>query len=130
MLQYSNCSGSCRLQTFFPLIVVDISKESEKIASGVVDITTQCFFHKNVAARTKTCWLLTSDGYLEFKSKGTKANLMYQVVILREVAIRSQYITQSGKDSIVSTDFAPNQELDRLYDIAQQKFSIVFRILM
>ena len=61
----------------FPLIVFDVSRQSEKIASAVVDITLQCFFHSNVAANTKAYCLLISDRRLKFKSDGTKANLVY-----------------------------------------------------
>ena len=38
----------------------------------------------------------------------------------------SQYIVQSGKDSIVSTDFAPNLELDKPYEIALQSFETYY----
>ena len=65
----------------FPLIVFDVSRQSEKIASAVVDITLQCFFHSNVAANTKAYCLLISDRRLKFKSDGTKANLVYQIKI-------------------------------------------------
>ena len=61
----------------FPLIVFDVSRQSEKIASAVVDITIQCFFHENVAASTKAYCLLISDRLLKFKSDGTKASLVY-----------------------------------------------------
>ena len=61
----------------FPLIVFDVSRQSEKIASAVVDITLQCFFHENVVANTKAYCLLISDRRLKFKSDGTKKNLVY-----------------------------------------------------
>ena len=61
----------------FPLIVFDVSRQSEKIASAVIDITIQCFFHENVAASTKAYCLLISDRRLKFKSDGTKASLVY-----------------------------------------------------
>ena len=61
----------------FPLFVFDVSRQSEKIASAVVDITIQCFFHENVKASTKAYCLLISDRRLKFKSDGTKASLVY-----------------------------------------------------
>ena len=61
----------------FPLIVFDVSRQSEKIASAVVDITIQCYFHENVAKNTKAYCLLISDRRLKFKSNGTKASLVY-----------------------------------------------------
>lgn len=61
----------------FPLFVFDVSRQSEKIASAVVDITIQCYFHENVGANTKAYCLLISDRRLKFKSDGTKASLVY-----------------------------------------------------
>ena len=61
----------------FPLFVFDVSRQSEKIASAVIDITIQCFFHENVGANTKAYCLLISDRRLKFTSDGTKASLVY-----------------------------------------------------
>ena len=61
----------------FPLIVFDVSRQSEKIASAVVDITIQCYFHENVAKDTKAYCLLISDRRLKFKSDGTKVSRVY-----------------------------------------------------
>ena len=38
----------------------------------------------------------------------------------------SQYIIQSGKNSAISTDFAPNLELDRPYEIALQSLETYY----
>ena len=37
----------------FPLIVYDVSRQSERIQQAVVDITIQCYFSKNVPEKTK-----------------------------------------------------------------------------
>ena len=38
----------------------------------------------------------------------------------------SQYIIQSGKNSAISTDFAPNLELDKPYEIALQSLETYY----
>ena len=38
----------------------------------------------------------------------------------------SEYIIQSGKNSIISTDFAPNLELDEPYEIALQSLETYY----
>ena len=61
----------------FPLIVYDVSRQSERIQQAVVDITIQCYFSQNVPAKTKAYCLMISDRRLKFKSDGTKANIVY-----------------------------------------------------
>lgn len=61
----------------YPLIVFDVSKQSEKIQQAVVDITIQCFFGTNVAAGTTAYCLMISDQRVKFKSDGNKMNLVY-----------------------------------------------------
>ena len=61
----------------FPLIVFDVSRQSERIQQAVVDITIQCYFDGNVTAKTKAYCLMISDRRLKFKSDGSRANLVY-----------------------------------------------------
>ena len=61
----------------YPLIVYDVSRQSERIKGAVVDITIQCDFHENVPAKTKAYCLMISDRRLKFRSDGTKANIIY-----------------------------------------------------
>ena len=61
----------------FPLIVFDVSRQSERIQQAVVDITIQCYFDGNVPAKTKAYCLMISDRRLKFKSDGSRANLVY-----------------------------------------------------
>jgi hypothetical protein len=61
----------------FPLIVYDVSRQSERIQQAVVDITIQCYFSKSVPAKTKAYCLMISDRRLKFKSDGTKASIVY-----------------------------------------------------
>lgn len=61
----------------FPLIVYDVSRQSERIQQAVIDITIQCHFNKNVGDKTKAYCLMISDRRLKFKSDGTKASIVY-----------------------------------------------------
>ena len=61
----------------YPLIVFDVSRQSERISSAIVDITIQCNFHANVADNTKAYCLVISDRRLKFKSDGSKASIVY-----------------------------------------------------
>ena len=61
----------------FPLIVYDVSRQSERIQQAVIDITIQCHFEGNVGEKTKAYCLMISDRRLKFKSDGSKANIVY-----------------------------------------------------
>ena len=61
----------------FPLIVFDVSRQSERIQQAIVDITIQCYFSGNVEAKTKAYCLMISDRRLKFKSDGSRANVVY-----------------------------------------------------
>ena len=65
----------------FPLIVYDVSRQSERIQQAVIDITIQCYFNANVPEKTKAYCLMISDRRLKFKSDGTKASIVYWVFI-------------------------------------------------
>ena len=61
----------------FPLFVFDVTRQSERIQQAVIDITIQCYFGGNVAAKTKAYCLMISDRRLKFKSDGSKASIVY-----------------------------------------------------
>ena len=61
----------------FPLFVFDVTRQSERIQQAVIDITIQCYFGENVAAKTKAYCLMISDRRLKFKSDGSKASIVY-----------------------------------------------------
>jgi hypothetical protein len=73
----STSVDSIAYKHLFPLIVYDVSRQSERIQQAVVDITIQCYFSKSVPAKTKAYCLMISDRRLKFKSDGTKANIVY-----------------------------------------------------
>ena len=64
-------------KSLFPVFVLDVSKQSERLQQGVVDITVEMFFEDNVNANTNAHALLISDRKLKFKSDGKKMNVIY-----------------------------------------------------
>ena len=61
----------------FPLFVFDVSKQSERLKLGVVDISVIMTFEKNVPANTFVYGLMISDRKLKFRSDGKKMNIVY-----------------------------------------------------
>ena len=61
----------------FPIFVFDVSKQSERLQQGVVDITVEMSFGVNVAAETIAYALLISDRKLKFQSDGKKMNVIF-----------------------------------------------------
>ena len=61
----------------YPLIALDVSKQSERLKQGVVDITVEMTFAANVPANTYAHALVISDRKLRFKSDGKKMNIIY-----------------------------------------------------
>ena len=64
-------------QLFTPLFVFNVSKQSERLNHGVVDITVEMQFSENVAANTKAYALVISDRRLRLQSDGKKMNVLY-----------------------------------------------------
>lgn len=61
----------------FPIFVFDVSRQSERLQQGVVDITVEMMFSANVAANTVAYALLISDRKLKFQSDGKKMNVIF-----------------------------------------------------
>ena len=59
-----------------PLFVFNVSKQSERLNEGIVDITVEMQFSENVAANTKA--YVISDRTLKLQSDGKKMNVPYQ----------------------------------------------------
>ena len=59
----------------YPLYVIDISKQPERIKYGVMDMTLRATFKNAVAAGTQAFALVISDRILTFKSDGSKMNV-------------------------------------------------------
>ena len=61
----------------FPLLVYDVSRQSERIQQAILDITIQFYFGATVPVKTKGYCLMISDRRLKFKSDGSKASIVY-----------------------------------------------------
>ena len=61
----------------YPLMVFDVSKQSERMKSSVVDIQIKAFFNQEVAAGTQAYAVIISDKLLNFQSDGQKMSVVY-----------------------------------------------------
>ena len=69
--------GPMEYKDLFPIFVFDLSKQSERLQEGVVDITVEMMFVDNVKANTSAYALLISDRKLKFESDGKKMNVIF-----------------------------------------------------
>ena len=63
---------SIEYKDFYPLFVIDVSKQSEKIKNSVTDIRVKAMFNENVPANTNAYAVLVSDKIVSFRSDGNK----------------------------------------------------------
>ena len=63
--------------TLFPLHVINISKQPERIKHGVMDMNLRAVFHSTVPDKTQAYALVISDRILTFYSDGSKMNVTY-----------------------------------------------------
>jgi hypothetical protein len=61
----------------YPLMVFDVSKQSEKLKSSVVDIEIKANFNAAVPAETQAYAVIISDKLLNFQSDGQKMSVVY-----------------------------------------------------
>jgi hypothetical protein len=61
----------------YPLMVFDVSKQSEKLKSSVVDIQIKANFNAAVPADTQAYAVIISDKLLNFQSDGQKMSVVY-----------------------------------------------------
>ena len=61
----------------YPIYIFDVSKQSERLQEGVVDITIEMMFGKNNVANTTAYAMLISDRKLKFQSDGKKMNVVF-----------------------------------------------------
>ena len=71
--------GPAEYKTLYPIVCFDVSKQSERLKSGVTDITLQCKFAATPAEADK--WIahvvMVSDRKLKFKSDGEKLSVIF-----------------------------------------------------
>jgi len=61
----------------FPLMVFDVSKQSERLKSSVVDMQIKATFNTAVPAGTEAFAVVVSDRMLQFQSDGKKMSVVY-----------------------------------------------------
>ena len=64
-------------KTMYPLLVFDVSKQSERLKNSVTDIKIKMNFRENVPNSTKAYALILSDRYLKIEADGNKMNIVY-----------------------------------------------------
>lgn len=64
-------------KALFPLFVFDVSKQSERLSTGIVDITVKMQFSENVPANTQAFALVISNRVLKIRSDGQKMDIVY-----------------------------------------------------
>ena len=60
-----------------PLFVFDVTKQNERLDTGVVDITVEMQFSENVPANTRAYALVISDRRLKLQSDGKKMSVLF-----------------------------------------------------
>ena len=68
--------GPLEYETIYPIVCFDVSKQSERLKSGVTDITLHCRFEENPANKTIAHAVIISDRKLKFKSDGEKLSVI------------------------------------------------------
>ena len=63
--------------TLYPLHVIDITKQPERIKYGVMDMNLRATFKEAVPAKTQAYALVISDRILTFQSDGSKMNVTF-----------------------------------------------------
>ena len=58
-------------------MVFDVSKQSERLKTSVVDIQIKANFNAAVPAETQACAVIISDKLLNFQSDGQKMSVLY-----------------------------------------------------
>ncbi len=69
--------GFLEYKKLFPIFCFDLRRQSERLKTGVTDITLECRFAETVPAQTIAHCVLISDRKLKFKSDGEKLSLLY-----------------------------------------------------
>ena len=70
---------SSAFKSLYQIHVFDVSKQSERLAEGVVDLTVRMEFGANngAHANTRAYALVISDRMLKFKSDGSKMSVLF-----------------------------------------------------
>ena len=64
-------------KTLYPLILFDVSKQSEKLKYSTTDIQIKMYFNQDVPAATQAFAVTISDRLINFQSDGNKTSVVY-----------------------------------------------------
>ena len=64
-------------KSLYPIHVFDVSKQSERLTEGVVDLTVRMEFSVAVPANTQAYAFVIGDRMLKFKSDGSKMSVLF-----------------------------------------------------
>ena len=82
MIRYSGLvNAECNINpseytTLFPLFVFDVSKQSERLKNGIVDVTVKMQFSTAVTANTQAYAVVICDRIIQFKGDGSKMSVV------------------------------------------------------
>ena len=76
LITQSNISPS-EFESLYPIMVFDVSKQSERLKSSVVDIQIKATFNAAIPANTEAFAVVISDRLLKFQSDGQKMVVVY-----------------------------------------------------
>ena len=64
-------------KSIYPILMFDVSKQSERFKSGITDITVHCQFKENLDTTVRCHAMMISDRKLRFQSDGSKMVVLY-----------------------------------------------------
>ena len=65
----------------FPIIVLDVRKQKDKLKTGVIDMQLKFFFNEGVPANTTAYTVILSDHLFKLQSDGSNLKVInYQVI--------------------------------------------------
>ena len=64
-------------KSLYPIDVFEVSKQSERLTEGVVNLAVRMEFSEAVPANTQAYALVISDRMLKFKSDGSKMGVLF-----------------------------------------------------
>jgi hypothetical protein len=67
---------------YYPLFVIDVSKQNERIKNSRPDITIKATFSKSIPADTKCYCLILSDSLVEINGDGLRVNVKNNLKII------------------------------------------------
>lgn len=78
VLNKEHCSISLiEYRNLYPLLVFDVSRQSERLKNSVTDIKIRATFKKNISKPTKAYALILSDRFVKLQSDGNKMNIAF-----------------------------------------------------